>query len=112
MNVKQQQEMIQSKRLILTRKRKFNHYYDAWLLSIIPIALIATIVYVSLTREFKGNPWFLLFGLIFPLMAVGAFVFKYRGLNLIELPTGFSKQVNYVIVKEAIVLLSWKVKVD
>ena len=108
----QDQQILESRKLYLTKKRAINHYLDAFI--IIGIALFPIFLlfkgFVNKTGYYN-SPYFLIF-LIFPAMALYLFLKQVKLLKLTELTTPFAKSENYKIAKETVRTLQWSIKID
>jgi hypothetical protein len=112
MKVEQQQQLIQARRLQLAGRRKWLHYIDPLLLGGMSLFIIFYIGKGFIEKDGYYNSPFLLLFLIFPVAAVGLLIKQYRSLNLRQVYTGLSKEENHQLVKDALRVLGWSVKVN
>jgi hypothetical protein len=112
MTILQQQEMIQTKRLHLTRGRKRRYYIDPFIVTGIALFLWFLIAKGFINKEVNyKSPYFTIF-LVFPLMAGLLYLHQKKSLRLTEIETNLSKQDNYKAVKAILRELKWQIKVD
>lgn len=112
MTTLQQQKVLESKRLHLTKRRTLRYYSDTLIVSFISIILLLFIVKGFISRSGYYNSPYLLIFLIFPGFACYLFVKQTKSLFLKELETSFTKQDNYKIAKETLQILKWHIRID
>jgi hypothetical protein len=112
MTTLQQEQILQTGRLYLTKSRTFRHFSDPLIISVISLFFIYYIVEGFVDRTGQNNSHYLLIFLIFPLFAVYLFIKQWASLKLKVLLTDLSKQDNYKMVKETLRILQWHIKVD
>lgn len=110
---KQQQELVlATKKLHLTKERTFKHYLDPLLMFGLSMFFLFLIRKGFIKKDGDyDSPYFLVF-LIFPAIAFLLYYSQKRLLQLKQIDTRFAKQDNYKIVKETLKTLGWDIKVD
>ena len=112
MTTEQQQKMLITQRLILSRKRLFKHYEVLVWLGLPMCFCVAAFVYMQ-SQDSLANiigPKLILLAL--PVLGLLIFSNQYRALGLKKMETSFSKEKNYILAKEAITALKWRLQVD
>ena len=112
MTTEQQQKMLVTQRLILSRKRLFKHYEALIWLGLPMCFCVAAFVYMQ-SQDSLANiigPKLILLAL--PVLGLLIFSNQYRALGLKKMETSFSKEKNYILAKEAITALKWRLQVD
>lgn len=110
MTLRQQQEMIYTRRLLLSGKRLYKHYLASGILGLTSVFLLF-LVYGNSFHSFSRS---FLLGLCiaFPLLAVLSLVFRYRALRLKEVRTGLPGDVNQALARETLRKLGWAVNAE
>ena len=112
MTTLQQQEMLQTKRLYLTKRRRIRYYLDTLIEIVLSIFFLFLIAKGFINKDGHYNsPYFTIF-LVFPIMAGLLYLHQNKSLRLKELKTDLSKQDNYKVVKATLEALHWQIKVD
>ena len=112
MNIVQQEQIFQTKKLALTKARAFRHYLAPLFFSLLTMLMLIVAIREFITKpEYNISPYSLIL-LIFPLMALLLFVGQKKALNLKEIATGLSKQDNHLLVKETLKELKWSIKIN
>ena len=112
MTTLRQQEMIQTKRLYLSTRRKRRYFLDTFIVTGISIFFWLLIAKGFVYKEgYYRSPYLVIF-IVLPLMAGLLYLHQKNSLRLVELETSLSKQDNYKAVKATLQELKWQIKVD
>jgi hypothetical protein len=112
MNTLQQEQILQTKRICLTKGRTFRHYLDTIILGGISLFSFFLVLKGCFKEGNQNNPLYFPLPYIFLFFAILLLIDKSKSLKLKELSTNYSKHENYKIVKEALHVLGWHIKVD
>jgi hypothetical protein len=112
MTTSHQENIIQSRRLTLAKGRAFRHYLDTIIISVISFVLLYFIAKGFITKTGHYDSPYLLIFLMFPFLSLILFIKQYSSLQLKEMNTNLSKEVNYKLAKETLRTLGWEMKVD
>lgn len=110
MTLRQQQEMIHTRRLLLSGKRLYKHYLATGMLGLTSLFLLF-LVYGDTFNSYYSR-LFLVLCIAFPLLAVVSFFSRHRALRLKEVRTGLPRELNQALAGETLRKLGWTVNVE
>jgi hypothetical protein len=112
MTTEQHQKALTTRKLTLSKRRALAHYLDFFLMIVISIFLGVYVLrgYSEETSNYN-SPYLLIF-LAFPIATIVIYLSQRRLLRLASIETNHSKSANYMLAKETLKTLGWRIKVD
>lgn len=112
MTIEQQKKMLSTERLILSRKRLFEHYEVLFYMGLPMCLLLIAYFYLQIPDGFKNIISAKLILLALPAMGIAIFLNQYFGLRFAKVTTTLTQEENYELAKKTIGELRWKIRVD